>query len=102
MLEYDVSGMLCSVHMNKITLPLSALLHQRLIQTSKAEKKSLAALVREILNIGLVNKEASRIEQSYEALDKMIGIYKDDDPNLASSVDEILYDENGAWKGNHE
>lgn len=88
--------------MMKTTIPLPASLHQRLVHTSKTENKSVAGLIRELLNTGLLQKEKSQIAQSYEALDKLIGIYKDDDPNLASSVDEILYGENGAWKGDHE
>lgn len=87
--------------MVKTAIAIPNPLHQRLVQTSKVENKSVAALIRELLDTALVTKEKGRIEHSYQALDKLIGIYKDEDPYLASSVDEVLYGATDAEKGAH-
>ena len=42
-----------------------------------------------------------KIKKQYEALDKLKGAAsgRNDDPMLSQSIDEILYGENGAWRG---
>lgn len=86
----------------KTTLSLPNPLHQRLLQVSKAEHKSLTGLIHELLDNALAGRERKQIEQTYQTLDKLIGIGQDEDPHRPSSVDDVLYGEDGAWKGAHE
>lgn len=83
-----------------ITLPTP--LHQRLLLTARVEGKNLVQMIRDLLEEALVEKEKDHLVQSYQALDKLVGIYQDNNPQLASSVDDVVYGENGAWKGDHE
>jgi predicted DNA-binding protein len=88
--------------MMRTSITLPAQLHQRIVLTAKAEGKNMVQMIRELVEESLVKKEKDHIAHSYQALDKLVGIFKDDNTNLASSIDEVLYGENGAWKGDYE
>lgn len=83
-----------------ITLPTP--LHQRLLLMAKSQNKNMVQMIRELVEKGLVEKEEDQITRSYKALDKLIGICKDDVTDTAATINETLYGENGAWKGDRE
>lgn len=46
--------------------------------------------------------EAKRLDRMYEELKKLEGIVKDPITDASSTIDEVLYGENGAWKGSND
>lgn len=59
----------------------------------------MSDLIREILDRGLVEQEETSIEKAYQALQNVRGIGKTEDPTVSSTIDQTLYGEQGAWKG---
>ncbi len=92
--------MLLCRHMVRTSLVLPASLQQRLHIEAKSESKKVAELIREILDKALLIREQVRTERTYKALEKVKGVCKD--PNLtdvSTTINETLYGEQGAWKG---
>ncbi len=72
-------------------------LHQRLKMASARQKKSVSKLAQEILDQALVADEQIHLKEMYQALQEIKG--RGQDQSQPQSVDEILYGENGAWRG---
>lgn len=85
--------------MLRTTLYLPETLHQRLHIVSKRKNKSVSKLAIELLDQGLAEEENRKLDEAYKALRSIKGIVKDNVPNAASSIDETLYGEQGAWRG---
>lgn len=78
---------------------LPPILHQRLVIASKQEDKSLSEMVRELLDRELTRREHIQIDRMYEELKAMDGVGEPGVTDASITVDEILYGENGAWRG---
>jgi predicted transcriptional regulator len=75
------------------------MLLERLRIASKREQTSVSRLVQELVDEGLTAKEEKDLKQMYKAWEAFCGIIKDPVADTASSIDEILYGERGAWRG---
>jgi predicted DNA-binding protein len=89
---------MAKVLMIRTSFFLPATLHQRLLMLSGYERKSLSDLVRELLEKALVSREQARIARTYQALEKLEGICKDNIPDASSTINQTLYGEHGAWR----
>ena len=85
--------------MLRTSLYLPATLHQRLQVASRQSKKSISRLVQDLLDKALREDEEKRLDQMYEALRKMDGMIKDPVTDASTTIDEVLYGEDGAWRG---
>ncbi len=81
---------------------LPAALHQRLLIASKQENKNLSEVVREILDRELAKREQSRLDQVYQGIREMSGIGDPGITDASTTIDEVLYGENGAWRGSSD
>lgn len=81
---------------------LPAALHQRLLIVSKQENKNLSEVVREILDRELAKREARKLDHMYQALKAMDGIGDPGITDASTTIDEVLYGENGAWRGSSD
>jgi len=72
-----------------ITLPPN--LHQKVLLSAKAQGKSMVQVIRELLAESLVKKENANVKQAYKAIDKIVGVCKDDATDTASSINKTLY-----------
>lgn len=57
--------------------------------------------VRELLEKAIHYKENARIKQSYQALNRIKSMTQGT-PQASAQIDELLYGEDGVWKGRHE
>lgn len=81
---------------------LPAALHQRLLMISRWENKNLSEVVREILDRELARLEQDKLDQMYRALKALDGIGDPSITDASTTIDEVLYGENGAWRGRSE
>ena len=66
------------------------------------EKKSLTAFVVEQVEKAVAAREQAHIKRTYKALDSMIGLGPKGITDAASTINETLYGEKGAWRDQHE
>lgn len=85
-----------------LSMQLPEALHQRLVIAARKENEALSAYARRLLDRALAQKEQARIERTYQALAKVKGIYKEKVTDASSTINETLYGEKGAWKGQDE
>jgi phage terminase large subunit-like protein len=76
-------------------------LHQRLYLASKQMKKSVSQLAQELLDKALVIQEEAHTRRMYQELRKLHGIGPKGITDASTTLNEVLYGENGAWKGRH-
>ena len=74
-------------------------LHQRLQLVSKDMGKSVSRLVTDLLDKALAMNEDIQLNRLYKAMDKVKGISKGGPTDVASTINETLYGENGMWRG---
>jgi hypothetical protein len=46
--------------------------------------------------------EKERIKAMYDGLFELFGIIKDDIPDASTTIDDVLYGENGTWRGTQD
>jgi hypothetical protein len=85
--------------MMRASLYISNSLHQRLVLASKRKKTNISDLARQLLDKALALEEHYNTQQMYKELGKLDGFIKDPITNASTTIDEVLYGENGAWKG---
>jgi hypothetical protein len=81
-------------------LPIT--LHQRLEWVSKQERKSISRVVSELLDKALSSQEKLRLARMYPELRKLQGACKEPLVDASTTINETLYGENGAWKGQRD
>lgn len=86
----------------RASIMLPAALHQRLRIVSKQENKNLSEVVREILDQELAKRERERLDGIYQGIREMTGIGERDITDASTTIDQVLYGENGAWRGSGE
>jgi predicted DNA-binding protein len=74
-------------------------LQQRLKTASKRHKKSVSKYAQEALDKVLAEDERKQLKEMDAALQEVKGFIKDPVTDASLTVDEILYGENGAWRG---
>ena len=87
------------IGMVRLSVRLPESLHLRLHLMSKQMKKSLSGLTQELLDQGLAKIEKARLPHMYSELSKLKGACKKGITDTSATIDEVLYGENGAWKG---
>jgi len=85
--------------MLRTSLYLPTTLHQRLLVASKQEKKSLSELVKELLDKALAASEEKKLQRMYEGLKALGGFGPKGIRDASTTIDKVLYGENGAWRG---
>ncbi len=88
-------------HMQRTTLNLPATLHHRLMFEAKNESKTFSDFIRDLLEQAINYREDARLKQTYEALNRIKGI-AEGHSTASTTIDQILYGENGVWKGRNE
>ena len=63
------------------------------------ESRTLTDVINDLLDTALESQEQVRCSRTYQALKKVQGICKADLPDASSTIDNVLYGENGAWQG---
>jgi len=86
----------------RASIMLPAALHHRLRMVSKQENKNLSEMVREILDWELARREHERLDRIYQGIRELAGMGERGITDASTTIDEVLYGENGAWKGRGE
>ena len=88
--------------MMRTSLYLSPLLRARLQIASGQERKSISALIGELLDQALAARERTRLKRLYEGFDRLDGIGPTGVTDASTTVDHVLYGERGTWSGRLE
>jgi predicted DNA-binding protein len=88
--------------MLRTSLYLPTPLHQRLIVASKQEGKPMSRLVGELLDKALASRESAKLQRMYSGLLKKGGFGPANITDASTTIDEVLYGANGAWKGQRD
>ncbi len=81
------------------TVSIPEPLQQRLQIASKRRQVSASRLAQQIIDEALIREESEQLERMYRAWDHVKGIGKKGITDLSQNVDDILYGEQGAWRG---
>lgn len=82
-----------------ITLPDTS--YEKLKVMAQKKQITISKYVKELIFNGLDKDFVEQRGRMYESLERLKGIASGD-PNLSSHIDEVLYGENGAWRGTGE
>jgi predicted DNA-binding protein len=85
--------------MIRTSIVLPAPLYQRLSLLAKQDGKKLSELVRDLLDRSIAEQEQRQTARMYQVLKEMDGIVKSNITDASSTIDEVLYGEQGAWRG---
>lgn len=91
-----------TVHTIKTTLTFSPTFWQRLRMVAQAQRRSVSRFVEEELDTLLHQQEQKKLEHLYQALEKWQGTGSPQITDASTTIDETLYGEQGAWKGQRE
>lgn len=87
-------------------IPTTVRLHPALLHRLKAFSEERGKTLSEIIELSvsrlIEQQEKDRLKQMYKGLFELAGMCKEPITDASSSIDEILYGENGAWKGSNE
>lgn len=86
--------------MIRTTIYLPKTVHKKAKETAKRGEKSFSQYATESLEKNMKN-EAYHHADVYEATEKMIGIVKENVTDASTTIDELLYGENGVWRGSN-
>jgi hypothetical protein len=89
-------------HTIKTTLTFSPTFWQRLRMVAQAQQRSVSRFVEEELDTLLHQQEQKKLERLYQALKKWQGTGSPQIIDASTTIDETLYGEQGAWKGQRE
>lgn len=87
----------------RTTLLLRPGLLQRLKLFARETKKPMSEVVEAGISYVLDQHEKQRLKKMYQGFRELQGMIKADPttPSTAIDIDELLYGENGVWKGSH-
>jgi hypothetical protein len=74
-------------------------LFERLKRFSREQGKPMSEVVEEGISQVIEQHEQERIQKMYEGLSTLVGMSKAPIPDASQRIDEILYGEQGAWRG---
>ena len=85
--------------MTRASIYIPDTLHQRLVMASKRKKINISVLARTLLDQALMEEERQQLRTMYDGLKRLKGVVKDPVTDASTTIDEVLYGENGAWRG---
>ncbi len=85
--------------MIRTSIALPEPLYHHLTITAKAEKTSVAALVRELLSKTLIAREEKQLDRVYRGLEQLQGIGSQDITDASTTINDLLYGHQGGWRG---
>ncbi len=85
--------------MTRISITVPSALHEQLQYEAKLKKTSVSDLIRTLVSKEFEFEKMKKLEKTYAALWSMVGAGKSDETDISEKIDEILYGENGAWRG---
>lgn len=71
----------------------------RLKLVSRRKRTPVSAIIQEAVQTALDREDTPHLETLYQQLSSLVGMIKEPLPDASSSIDELLYGENGVWKG---
>jgi hypothetical protein len=88
--------------MMRTSLYLPPALHERLRIAGRQEKQAVSTLIRDLLDTALAAQENVRLDRMYKELSELSGAGEAGVRDTSTTLDETLYGENGAWRGDVE
>jgi hypothetical protein len=85
--------------MTRISLYVPDTLRYRLELAAKQTSKGLSEYAGELLDEALARERGQHLDEMYTAWGEVEGLVTGGPPDLASTVDEVLYGSDGAWRG---
>lgn len=85
--------------MMRTSLYLPKPLYQQLEFAAKRRKTSVSQVTRELLQKALAANEDKALDRMYQAWNEVNGIGEAGITDASTTIDEVLYGENGAWRG---
>ena len=86
----------------RTTFTFSPGFYERLKRLSQGEHKTMSRFVEEKLTQLLAQQEQQQLGQMYAGLRRLRGTGQVGITDASSRIDDILYGENGTWKGQSE
>lgn len=83
----------------RTTITLQSELFTQLKFVSLLKRKKISVLIQEALRSALEKEESAQLDAMYHQLGTMVGMIKEPIPRASKSIDEMLYGEDGLWKG---
>jgi hypothetical protein len=66
---------------------------------AQAADKKFSEVVRQLVETALEAEKRTRRKQLVEALKQLDGMVTEDIPDASTTINDVLYGDNGAWKG---
>ena len=85
--------------MIRSSLTLSPAMHQRLLLGARQKKLTMTDYIRKLIAQSLAVEEDDRTTLMYQDLADIKKLGFKAGPNASTTIDETLYGENGAWRG---
>jgi predicted transcriptional regulator len=87
----------------RTTIMMRPALFERLKIFTRETDRPMSAVVEEGITAVLERHEQERLDKMYQGLFELSGMIQDPDLiDVSGNIDEILYGENGAWRGDHD
>lgn len=88
--------------MIRTTINLPVQLHHELQFVAKGQNATLAHLVRRILEREMAQQKEQRMRMIYQSLQSVKGIGRNERTDVSTTINDLLYGPDGAWKGQDE
>lgn len=88
-----------AMNTRRTSFSLPVTLFHRLQLTARQNNISVSELASRLLDKALARQEQRQIQRTYEVLKEMMGMGGKGDAQVSASIDEVLYGEKGAWRG---
>jgi hypothetical protein len=85
-----------------MTISIPNTLYLRLRIAAEQQEKTLSAVACELIDQALTVYEKAQSKRIYEGLERLKGSDTSRVTNASTTINEILYGENGAWRGHKE
>lgn len=86
----------------RTTITLHPAVFERAKRMSREQGKTMSELIETSLRGLLHQWEANRLKRTYTALKALDGAGEKGITDASTTIDELLYGLNGAWKGQHD
>lgn len=86
----------------RTTVAFQPSLLQRLKIFAEKRGKTVTEIVEASTREYIEKQEQPQIDQLYQGLFELAGMCKEPVENASTSIDDLLYGDNGAWKGENE
>lgn len=90
------------MNISRATFTIQPSLLERLRLFAKEHNRSISAVVEEAIQKVISEHEVRRLDRMYEGLKKLDGMGDPSITDASTTIDEVLYGEDGAWKGTGE